>query len=196
MLRVFSALREWFGLRARMREERLFHMDRAASDLRALGMTAREAKRMARIRFGSHSHSQAGLRELGGDLRGLAHLFRAHRVATSLWLQPAVLLTAIALIFAVSPSQCEIVEGMLGHTLGPEVREAVALSVYGAGPASPGITQTEFEALQSMATITRVKSFGPHQVLAQPVNGVTLAAITSEAAARTGNRGFYAVWLL
>jgi len=179
-----------------MSEERLFHLDRAVADLRALGMTNREAKRMARIRFGGRRHSHAGLRELGGDLRGLAHLFRAHRVVTSLWLQPAVLLTAVALIFAVSPSQREIVEGMLGHTLGPEVHEAVALSVYGAGPGSPGITQEEFESLQSMATVTGAERSGPHQVRAQPVRGVTLAAITSEAGVRTGNRGFYAAWVL
>jgi hypothetical protein len=196
MSRLLSALNEWLELRARVREERRFHLERASADLRALGMTPREAKRMARIRFGSRRNSQTGLRELGGDLRGLAHLFRAYRVATSLWLQPAVLLAAGALIFAVSPSPREIAEGVLGRTFGPEVREAVELSVYGAGPASPGITQTEFEAVQSMATVTRVESFGPHQVLAQPVNGVTLAAITSEAVARTGNSGFYAAWLL
>jgi hypothetical protein len=40
-----------------------------------------------------------------------------------------------------------------------------------------------------------VKSFGPHQVRAQPVYGVTLAAITSEARVRTGNSGFYAAGL-
>jgi hypothetical protein len=196
MPRLLSALNEWLERRARMREERQFHLERASADLRALGLTAREAKRMARIRFGSRRNSQTGLRELGGDLRGLANLFRAHRVAASLWFQPIVLLAAGALIFAVSPSPREIAEGLLGRTFGAEVREAVALSVYGAGPASPGITLTELASLQSMATVTRVESFGPHQVLAQPVKGITLAAITSEAVARTGNRGFYAAWIL
>jgi hypothetical protein len=196
MARLLSALNEWLELRARMREERRFHLDRSAADLRALGLTAREAKRMARIRFGGRRNSQTGLRELGGDLRGLAHLFRAHRVVTLLWLQPAVLLAAVALIFAVSPSPREIVEGMLGRRFDAEDRRAVSLSVYGAGPGSPGITQMEFEALQSMATVTREESFGPHEVRAQPMHGVTLAAITSEAVVRTGNRGFYAAWLL
>jgi hypothetical protein len=195
MRRLFSALDEWLELRFRVRAERRFHLDRATGDLRALGLTPREAKRRARTRFGSRQNSQAALRELGGDLNGLARLFRAHRVVASVWLQPAVLLGAVALIFAASPSPREIAEGALGRTLGPQERIAVALSVYGAGPASPGITPTEFEALQSMATVTRVERSGPHQVLARPVQGATLAAITSEAGARTGNRGLYAVWV-
>lgn len=196
MPRLLSALNEWLELRARVRDERQFHLERAAADLGALGLTTREATRMARVRFGGQRTSQTALQALGGDLRGLVSLFRAYRVATSVWVRPIVLIAAGALVFAVSPSPREIGEGMLGRTFGADVREAVALSVYGAGPASPGITQTELDALQSMTTVTSVESSGPHQVRAQPVSGVTLAAITSEAVARTGNRGFYAAWIL
>ncbi len=185
MPRLLNALHEWLELRARVSEERRFHLDRAAADLRALGLTPREAKRMARARFGARRNSQAGLHELGGDLPGLAHLFRAHRVVTSLWLQPALLLGAVVLMLAVSPSRREIIEGMLGHRFDAEDHRQVELSVYGAGPGSPGITQTEFEALRSMTTVTGVASFGPHQVVAQPRRGVALAAITSEARIRT-----------
>jgi drug/metabolite transporter (DMT)-like permease len=105
------------------------------------------------------------------------------------------LLGAVAVVLTVSPSRREILEGIMGRTFDAEDHRAVALSIYGAGPASPGITMTEFDGLRSMATVTRLESSGPHQVRAQPVNGITLAAITSEARARTGNRGFYAAWL-
>jgi hypothetical protein len=195
MPRLLSAVHEWLELRARMREERQFHLDRAAADLRALGLTRREAKRRARTRFGSRRNSQRGLRELGGDWQGLAHLFRAHRVATSLWFQPALLLSVIAVILAVSPSRREMMEGMLGHRFDAEDHRAVSLAVYGAGPASPGITQTELDALQTMRTATSVESSGPHEAMGQPMPGVTLAAITSEARIRTGDRGFYAAWV-
>ncbi len=195
MPRLVNALKEWLELRARMREERRFHLDGAATDLRAMGMTAREAKRMARIRFGSRRNSQAGLRELGGDLKGLAYLFRANRVVASIWLQPIVLIAVVAMMFLASPSRREIVEGLLGHRLGPEEHGTVMLSVYGAGPASPGIALTELVALQSMSTVTGAEAFGPHAVLARRAADATLAAITSEAQARTGNREFYASWM-
>src|SRR5580692_2208478 len=38
MPRLLRALIEWLELRARMREERRFHLDRSAADLRALGL--------------------------------------------------------------------------------------------------------------------------------------------------------------
>ena len=53
-------------------------------------MSKRAALRKARTRFGSGS--KAALRELGGDLRGLVNLVRAHRVLASPWPQPIALL--------------------------------------------------------------------------------------------------------
>ena len=195
MRRLICALKEWLELRARMKEERQFHLDRAAADLRGLGLTPREAERMARIRFGNRRHSQAGLRELGGDLRGLIHLFHAHRVVTSIWLMPAVLFAAVAILFAVRPSPREMMEGLLGQTLDSADHSTVSLEVYGAGPASPGITETEFEEIQSMKIVAHAARFGPHEIRAHVATGLTLRTITSDAISATGNSGFYAAWV-
>ena len=195
MHRLLSALREWLEVRTRVREERLFHLDRAAADLRALGLNGREAKRMARVRFGAGRNSRAGLRELGGDVRGLVHLVRVYRVFTSMWLQPAVVLLAMIVMLALSPVRRELMEGVLGYKFGAAKPTVVSLEVEGAGPASPGIALNEIDALQSMSLVTGVMSSGPHQVVGRPAPGATLAVIAAEARWRTGNRAFHAEWI-
>jgi hypothetical protein len=75
-------------------------------------MTRRTAKRAAQDRFGTRRNSRIALRELGGDLMGLAHLLNAHRVQASVWFQPAALLAAMAVILLVSPSPRAILEGI------------------------------------------------------------------------------------
>jgi hypothetical protein len=121
MPRLFAAVREWLQLRLRVREERRFHLDSAAADLRALGLSSRAARREARSRFGSRRNLKLALRELGADAPGFIFLLRAHRVTASLWLQPAILLAVIGLVFSVSPSPREIVKGVIGRTP-PSVR--------------------------------------------------------------------------
>ena len=115
MSRLLAALREWLQLRARVREERRFHLDSAAADLRALGLSARAARHEARSRFGRRRNLKLALRELGGDAPGFIFLLRAHRVTASLCLQPAILLAVIGLIFSVSPSPREIVKSVIGQ---------------------------------------------------------------------------------
>ena len=192
MLRALSALREWLHLRARVREERQFHLDCAAADFRGLGLSPRAAKKAARRRFGSRRHRRVALAEIGADLKGLVPMLRAHRVLASAWLQPVALVLAIGLLFVVSPAPREMLEGLLGQTLRPEDRGVVSLA---ATPGSGGITQSEFEALRSMTTVTGVEWYRTHNVRARAVPGITRAEIEADAHARTGNRGIYAAWI-
>jgi hypothetical protein len=138
MRRTFSALREWLQLRSRVRDERQFHLDRAAADFRSLGLSARAAKKAARNRFGSRRNLRIALAEIGGDLKGLAPMLRAHRVLASAWLQPVALLVAISLLFVLSPAPREMLEGILGHTLESADRGVVSLAAM---PGSEGITR-------------------------------------------------------
>jgi len=192
MLRAFRALREWLELRARVREERQFHLDRAAADFRTLGLSPRAAKKAARRRFGSRRHRRIALAEIGADLKGLVPMLRAHRVLASAWLQPVALLSAIALLFVLSPAPREMLEGLLGQTLRSEDRGVVSLAAM---PGSGGITPTEFEALRSMTAVTGVAWYRTHHVRARAVPGVTRVMIEADAHARTGNRGIYAAWI-
>jgi len=128
--RVLSALREWLEVRARVREEREFHIERAVEDLRAAGVPAREAKRRARARFGGRGSSRLALRVLGGDTAGLVRTAEAHRVLASAWLRPAMSIAVIAMVFAVSPARREIVDGMIVRVRTVKAPDAAALSVY------------------------------------------------------------------
>src|SRR5258706_14432057 len=94
MCRAIDALREWMQLRARFRDEHQFHLERAAAELRALGLSSCAANRGARDRFGSRQNSKLALRELGGDWAGLIRLALAHRLDASPWFRPAVLIMA------------------------------------------------------------------------------------------------------
>jgi hypothetical protein len=191
MLRAISALREWLELRARLREEHQFHLDQAAADFRDLGLSRREARRSARARFGGRRNLTIALRELGGDLPGLGRLLHAHRVLASAWLQPAVLLTATALIFGLSPSPREVVEGVIVRIRNVDDPGAVSLSVQGRSPWSGGgITPSEFAALRSMTTVTDVGRYRGLYARARAAYGASLPAIQSEARANTGNPNF------
>jgi hypothetical protein len=192
MLRALSAFREWLQLRARVREERRFHLDRAAADFRGLGLSPRAAKKAARHRFGGRCHRRIALAEIGGDVKGLPPLLRAHRVLASAWLQPTALLCAIGLLFVLSPAPREILEGMLGQSLHAADRGVVSLAVM---PGGGDLTPREFEALRSMTTVTGVEWRQAHNVRAQAIPGTTRAAIQADAIATTGNRGIYAAWV-
>jgi hypothetical protein len=192
MLRTLSALHEWLQLRARVREEHQFHLDRAKADLRALGLSSRAAKKAARSRFGGRRNRRVALAEIGGDMKGLAWLLRAHRVLASAWLQPVALLAVIILLFVLSPAPREMLEGLLGQSLQSADRGVISLAAM---PGSGDVTRPEFEALRSMTTVTGVEWYGTHNVRAVALPGVTRTMIEADAIARTGNRGIYGAWL-
>jgi hypothetical protein len=190
MRRLFAAVREWLQLRARVREERRFHLDSAAADLRALGLSSRAAKREARSRLGSRRNLKLALREVGGDMAGLIFLLRSYRVTASLWLQPATLLALSVLMLALSPSPREIVNGVIGQS--PSVDLGVEF-VSADGPFPWGITPDEFEALRSMTTVTNLEPYRGLYARGQRSRGATLEEIQAEARARTGHLRFWAV---
>ena len=187
MYRGIDALREWMQLRARLRDEYQFHLDRSAADFRALGLSSRAANRAARGRFGSHRNIKLGLRELGGDWPGLIRLFSAHRVYASPWFQPTVLVVAILLIFIVSPAPRAIIEGVIGQPLSAADRSAVFISDQARNLTYRGITKADFESIQSLDGVTKVKRYLSIHARAQAVKGVTFAAINSQVRAKTGN---------
>ncbi len=85
-----------------------------------------------------------------------------------------------------------MLEGLLGQTLQAEDRGVVSLAAM---PGSGGITQSEFEALRSMTTVTEVEWYRTHSVKARAVPGATRTTIEADARGRTGNRGIYAAWI-
>ena len=112
---------EWLKRLARLRDERQFHLECAAAELRELGFTAQEARRAARRRYG-HQSFRAAARELDCDFAALVDSIRTHRGLASPWLQPVALLSLIALIFLLSPQPRDLANNVLiraqqnGHT--------------------------------------------------------------------------------
>jgi hypothetical protein len=195
MGRLWSAFREWLGLRGRLREEYGFHLDRATADLRSLGLSRRAAKRTARVRFGRRNLKIAA-RELGSDLSGLAYLIRSHRVVASAWLQPAALLTVTILILLLSPEPREILNNVLVRVHRLDMSGAVLLTVDERSAWFAGsIKVPEFKALQSMTTLTRVERYHGSYAWGQAVSRATLPAIISEARRKTGNAGVAAQFM-
>jgi len=192
--RVLCAWREWLELRGRLHEEYRFHIERAAADLRGLGLSARAARREARLRFGSRHNLRIARRELGGDLQGLTYLLRVHRVTASRGLQPLMLITAMLMLLALSPAPRELVEGVLGRSINPADRGVVVLSSHPLGAFYDGITPAELRALRSMTTVTAIDRYRM-DVRGRAAQGTPLKAVAAEARAKTHNRGFYAAWL-
>lgn len=187
MPRLMTALREWLEIRARVREEREFHIERAAEDYRKLGLTGSAARRKARARFGGRGSSRIGLRELGGDWSGLARLAESYRVLASAWVQPAVLLAAIAMVFFVSPSKQAIVDGVIVRVRHVRHPGEVLLSVEGRSPWSGGgITGQEWADLRSIRTLTDVGRYEGLYARARIVGSAKLDEAQAEVRARTG----------
>jgi len=187
MFRAFDALREWLRLRSRLREEYRFHLHRSAADFRALGLSPRAASRTARRRFGSRRNLKLALRELGGDLPGLARMFHAHRVPASPWFQPAILLMAAILILLLSPAPRAIIEGIAGQPFPSEERHAVFLSAQARNLSYAGITPSDFESLRSLGALTGIQRYLTIHARARALKGATVAAIESQVRAKTGN---------
>lgn len=195
MRRIAGALREWLQLRRRLHEERRFHLENAAAEFRGLGMSTRAARRLARSRFGGRHHLRAGLRELGGDLSGLAHLLHAYRVPASAWLQPALLLAVAGLILFVSPAPRDIIEGLIGSPLSAQDRRAVIFTGAGWTPAERIVTPADFATLRTLRTLRAVERYQAIYVRAQAARGATLASIRSEIRARAGSHRLWTGWL-
>ncbi|HVW09688.1 MAG TPA: hypothetical protein VHC90_13960 [Bryobacteraceae bacterium] len=186
MRNLGSAIIEWLQLRARLREERRFHLDCAAAELRDSGLTAREAKRAARLRYG-HKTRKLAARELGCDLAGLAYLIRTGRVLASPWLAPAGLLCAIALLFLSAPRPRELAGNIVIRLHRVETRRVILTPDVGSIWRAGNITGQEFDALQSLTTLTHVERYRGSYAWGQVAPGVTLDAIVSEALRATGN---------
>jgi hypothetical protein len=195
MRRVSGAMQEWLERRARLHGERQFHLERAAAEFRALGLSPHEAKRKARVRFGNRRHCRIALREIGGDVRGLASLLRAYRVGASAWLQPALLLAGIVLMFFLSPAPRALLEGVIGTPLSGEEREQVFLAAEGGTASERAISERDFDRLRTLATLSGVERYERVYARGRAAQGVTLAAIQAQVRARTGNRSIWAGWM-
>src|SRR5579859_2554976 len=187
MCRAIDALREWMQLRARLRDEHQFHLDRAMADFRALGLSASAANRAARARFGSRRNLTLALRELGGDWAGLIRMFVAHRVHASPWFQPTVLVTAILLILLLSPAPRAVLEGVAGHPLAAVDRDTVFISDQAPSLTYVGVTKADFDSIQSLAGLTELERYQSIHARAQARKGVSIAAIESLVRKKTGN---------
>src|SRR5258706_2746665 len=150
MCRAIDALREWMQLRARLRDERQFHLDRAATEFRALGLASRAANRAARDRFGSRQNLKLALRELGGDWAGLVRLLLAHRVDASPWFHPTLLIMAAMLLILLSPVPHAVIEGIAGQPLAAADRGELFISEQARNLSYVGITKADFESLHSL----------------------------------------------
>ncbi len=190
-----GAVKEWLERRARVCGERRFHLESAAAEYRALGLSPRESRRKARVRFGSRKRFRDALRELGGDVRGLADLLRAYRVGASAWVQPGSLLVAMVLMLLLSPAPRALLEGIIGTPLRSEVRDQVFMAAEGGTSAERAIADRDFERLRALATLSGVERYQRVYARGRAAQGVTLAAIQSEMRARTGNRSLWAGWM-
>ncbi len=183
MSRLIAAVKEWFELRARVREERQFHLERAVEDLLAFGTSLREAKRTARRRLGARTNLRLAAREIGADLPGLIRLLQANRVFASAWLQPAILAVTCALILASGSNRTRVLEAIVG----PQTVSGGLLFLADHGPFPRQITDSDFQALQSLATVTRVERFRNVFARAEAVPGATLDRIQSEIRTQMGH---------
>jgi len=187
MCRAIDALREWMQLRARLRDEHQFHLDRAAEEFRALGLSSRAANQAARGRLGSRKNLKLALRELGGDWAGLLRLALEHRVDASPWFQPAVLIMATMLMLFLCPAPRAAIEGIAGQPLAVADRGALFISQQARNLTYVGITKADFESLQSLSGLANVERYLSIHAQARAVKGTTFAAIDSQVRAKTGN---------
>jgi len=187
MRRVLDLFREWLQIRTRVWEEHRFHLEQAEADWLALGLSRREACRAARRRFGARQSRREALRELGGNLPGLAHLFNAHQVSASAWLQPIALIAGAALLLVVSPDSRAVLEGIAGQPLTPNERAAVFISVQAPNRSYRGISSADFELMRSIPGLAGVQRYRAIHVRADIRPGFTVGAIQSRVRGITAN---------
>jgi len=170
MRRLLNAIREWRQLRARLRDERRFHLDCAAAELRD-------------CRYGRQSLGAAA-RELGCDFAGLVDSIRTQRVLAFPWLQPAALFSLIALVFLLSPQPRELANSVFVRAHRAGTPSAILTVDIGSRWFGGDITGQDFAALQSMTTLTRVERYRGSYAWGQSAPGATLAAIYRKLAAK------------
>ena len=182
-----NALNEWKRLRARLRDENQFHLEQAAADFRALGLSSRVANRAARARFGSRRNLRLALRELGGDWPGLVRLLLAYRIQASPWFQPTALVMVFLLILFLSPNPRAVLEGVAGRPFATADRGALFISEQARNLNYVGITKSDFESIQSLASLTKLERYQSIHARIQTEKGVSIAALESQIREKTGN---------
>ncbi|MBZ5618194.1 MAG: hypothetical protein LAQ69_05565 [Acidobacteriia bacterium] len=109
----FESLAAWWNRRSRFAEEWRFHRDRAISEFESLGLTRREARRIARCRLGRRSrYRREALREIGGDLPGLIDLLPVARLKRSPLLVLCCLVLGTALLLVLNPQRGQLIESL------------------------------------------------------------------------------------
>jgi hypothetical protein len=107
------AVAMWWNRRRRFAEEWAFHEDIARRELQGLGMSRAEARQHSAGRLGRRSlHRRAALREIGGDLRGLAQILPLRRTLRSPYLAPVVMALTTSLLLACNPFRRQVLESM------------------------------------------------------------------------------------
>src|SRR5215471_2679771 len=102
-LRAFTI---WRNRRKRFAEEWAFHMDEAAARWQAVGIGARDARKLARSSLGSRrAYRRDALRTIGGDFAGLVDLLPVRRTSRSRFLVPMTLAILSALAIAINPER-------------------------------------------------------------------------------------------
>ncbi len=187
MKRAMEALREWLALRARVREEHDFHMDQAAAEYQAMGLSRRASYRAARRRFGGRCNIKSALREIGGDLAGLIHLLVAHRVPAWPGFPFAVLAAMGALLLLLSPSAKMLLEDVAGTPFAARDRETIFLSTQARNLSFAGLTPADFGTLRRIADLTDVEPYLGIHARARVAHGRPLPMIEPELQARMGN---------
>jgi hypothetical protein len=120
----FESLAAWWTRRRRFAEEWQFHRARAIAECESLGLTRREARRIAGRRLGRRSrYRRQALREIGGDLPGLVALLPVARLKRSPLLVLCCLALGTVLLLALDPQRRQLIESLqaalpFGHAMG------------------------------------------------------------------------------
>jgi hypothetical protein len=114
MTRIFKAIEEWRSRRADLRQEWVFHIQRAAFELEDLGFSREEARQLAEERLGPRSrYRRKAIRDAGAGLAGLVALIAPRPPWRSPWAVPAALFAALALVVALNPGRKAVASAVL-----------------------------------------------------------------------------------
>lgn len=102
-------LSEWLSRRRRFREEWDFHREMATSELEALGLSRRDAARLAKRRLGSYfAHRRSAFRQLRAEFIDVLDLMPWRSIRRSPLLAPATVLLTLASILLPNPHRLEV----------------------------------------------------------------------------------------
>lgn len=106
-------LANWWARRRRFAAEWAFHRDMAVSEFESLGLSHREARRLARRRMGARfTYRRAALRELQADYGALPRLLPRHRIKKSPFLIPTVIALAVGLMLVFNPQRLQVIQSI------------------------------------------------------------------------------------